>query len=224
MNIDKNWFYRLSEIYENNIILGNNIKITIFDDLNKDVKIDIWEWTILNFIWLMDSSKSQKILFNQDKILSQLNTRYLLISENNELKSKIESNINWNNCLSDVKILSIAWENWFIDIDWIIKIWHGIKKVKWNLWEENIFLWETWKIKWIPTLLVRSDDVEASHSCKIEKISEDELFYLRSRWIDKQESIRWMLKAKIRTLFDILKKEDEIFFDEQLKKILKKIN
>ncbi|MBT3727553.1 hypothetical protein HOG21_08115 [bacterium] len=33
----------------------------------------------------------------------------------------------------------------------------------------------------MPTLLVRSDDVKASHSCKMERISDEKLFYLRSR-------------------------------------------
>ncbi|MGB2111461.1 MAG: SufD family Fe-S cluster assembly protein [Patescibacteria group bacterium] len=52
-----------------------------------------------------------------------------------------------------------------------------------------------------PTLLVRSNDVQAGHGCNIEKISDEKLFYLRSRGVDKQNALTMMVIAYIETIF-----------------------
>jgi len=150
--------------------------------------------------------------------------RYLIYSDHpEENKIKIRSEISWNNNSSDVKILSIVWENWNINLDWIVKIWENIKGVKWKLIEENIFLWEKWKIRWIPSLIVESNDVEASHACKIEKISDEQLFYLRSRWIWKDNALSMIISAKIFDLFKCLNMINKEFYEELIDNILKRI-
>ena len=75
-------------------------------------------------------------------------------------------------------------------------------------------------MKWIPTLLVRSDDVEASHSCKIEKISEKNLFYLKSRWIDEKDAHILLLEANVKSIFSCLSMIDNIFYESLINKIV----
>lgn len=226
MKIEKNWFYKLSEIYSKEITIWDNLLVSIFDDLNKDLNIEIWENSRLEFYWLINKAWDTKVKFFQNKINSKLKVRYLLISKdslNNSIKSMIFSSLWADYTKSDIRILSLALNDWFIDLDWIIEIDKWIKKVDWNLIEENLFLWESWKIKWIPTLLVWSSDVKASHSCKMERISDDKLFYLRSRGVWKENALIMMIEAKIVDLFSCISMLDREFYDKLIRNILEEI-
>ncbi|MDR1945111.1 MAG: SufD family Fe-S cluster assembly protein [Candidatus Peribacteria bacterium] len=52
-----------------------------------------------------------------------------------------------------------------------------------------------------PKLLVESNDVKASHSCKVERINNNKIFYLKSRGINENEAIKLLLEANIKSLF-----------------------
>ena len=223
MKITKSWFYKTSELGESEIIVVDNLAITIFDDLNTSLDMSIWENSYVEFFWFSCNS-TQDINIVQKRVWSKLHFRYLIYSDKSiDNKIKISSEIFSNKVLSDVKILSIAWENGNINLDWIIKINSWVNWVKAKLIEENLFLWNKWKICWIPTLLVESNDVEASHACKIERISDDKLFYLRSRWVWKENAMRMIIEAKVFDLFKCLSMIDNKFYDELIERILEKI-
>jgi len=254
MNIIKNWFYKLSEILNNDeennsIIINDNLVVAMFDDLwipdnfslfqrkrpegstlgvspqgEGLINIKIWEKSRVEFYWILDNTGDKTINFIQNKELSNLSVRYLLLSKNNErIKVKICSEISASNSKSDIHILSIIWNDWFVDLDGIIKINELIEKVDAKLLEENLFLWDTWKVKWIPTLLVRSNDVKASHACRIERISDEKLFYLRSRWIWRYNALYMMIESYISSMFMCISMMDEKFYTELFENIIKKI-
>ena len=62
--------------------------------------------------------------------------------------------------------------------------------------EENIFLGENGVIKWIPSLLVATKDVKASHALKIEKISDDDLGIEYEEGL-KKENVDYLYKKKL---------------------------
>lgn len=229
MNITKNWFYKLSEFKTNNIIIGDNIIVSLFDDLNENINIEIWENSMLDFFGFHESNSvknysTSKINVKQRKRGSKLKINYLILwNKDSEIKKDIISNIESSDTKSDINILSIIMNDWFVDLNWVIKIGDWIKKVDWNLIEENLFLGDTWKINAIPTLLVRSDDVKASHACKMERISDEKLFYLRSRWVDKKNALSMMIEAKIKSLFSCISMLDNTFYEELVDKIIKKV-
>lgn len=224
MLIEKNWFYKFDQENYDEIIISKWVIASIFFNWDKGLKIYLQENSSLEFFSYFSYSQNSEIEFFQKFDNSKLKIRSLIFSRDNSIKTKIYSKISSNNSSSDIKILSLVSDNWNIDLDWIVEIDSWYKKIKWYLVEKNLFLWNTWKIRWIPTLLVRSDDVEAGHSCTIEKISNDELFYLRSRWIDKWNAISLILDSKVNSIFSCLWMYDKIFFDELLEKISKKIN
>ncbi len=237
MRITKNWFYKLSELVPKlwfqepilreeiiNINVDDNIIVMFFDDLNQNIDMKIWENSRVEFYWVIENIDNFNINFLQNKKSSNLIVRYLLLSKNNEkIKTKIYSKLSSNNTKSDIHIISIVWNDWFIDLDWIIEIDKNIEKVDWKLLEENIFLWTTWKVKWLPTLLVRSNDVKASHACRIERINDEKIFYLRSRWIWKENSIFMMIESYILTMFKCISMVDKLFYKELLENIIKKV-
>ncbi len=223
-NITKNWFYKLSEFKTDKITVENDLIVSLFDDLNNNLDIEIWENSRVEFYSILEDREDFRINFIQNKQKSDLKVNYLLLSKDNiKLKAKIYSELSADFVKSDVQIISIIWNIWFIDLDWIIQINEWIKKVDANLVEDNLFIGNTWKIKWIPTLLVRSDDVKASHACKMERISDEKLFYLRSRGIDKENALSVMIEAKIKSLFLCISMLDNDFYEELIEDILEKI-
>lgn len=225
MLINKNWFYKLSEFEDSKIIVDKWIVASFYDDWSKKIDVELLENSIVDFFWLYKNEWDYWINFIQTENNSKLKVNYLLLSSKQWiLKSKIYSKISSDNCSSDVKIISMVWDSWNIDLDWIIEIDKWIKKIKGHLIENNLFLWDSWKIKWIPTLLVRSDDVEASHACKIERISDDKLFYLRSRWVWKDNALNLILEANIKSIFSCISMIDNDFYEKLYSEILKNLN
>lgn len=221
MIIKENWFYDISDILDLEIVISKWVTVWIYDSWINNKKIFLEENSFLDFFSFLENKDNHKIEFFQNEDNSILNVKYLLFSKNDEvIKSKIYSKISSSYSKSDVKILSLIWDKGNIDLDWVIEIDSGFEKIIWHLKEENLFLGETWKMKWIPTLLVRSDDVEASHSCKIEKISEKNLFYLKSRWIDEKDSRILLLEANVKSIFSCLSMIDNIFYESLINKIV----
>ena len=221
MIIKENWFYDISDILDLEIVISKWITVWIYDSWINNKKIFLEENSFLDFFSFLENKDNHKIEFFQNENNSILNVKYLLFSKNDEvIKSKIYSKISSSYSKSDVKILSLIWNKGNIDLDWVIEIDSGFEKIVWHLLEENLFLWNSWKIKWIPTLLVRSDDVEASHSCKIEKISEKNLFYLKSRWIDEKDAHILLLEANVKSIFSCLSMIDNIFYESLINKIV----
>jgi hypothetical protein len=237
MNIQKNGFYKLSEFKTKKLIIEDNLSVIIFDDwvfyplLGGDawkaeggININIWENSRVEFYWLLEKLEDYKINFIQNKNNSVLLIRYLLLSkDNNKLKTRIYSELAASFVKSNIHIISIVWNEGFIDIDWIIQINKDLTKAEWSLIEENLFLGNTWKVNGKPTLLVRSADVKASHACKMEKISDEKLFYLRSRWVWKENALTMMIDAKIIKLFTCLSMVDKNFYEKLVEKVIEKI-
>lgn len=221
MIIKENWFYDISDILDLEIVISKWITVWIYDSWINNKKIFLEENSFLDFFSFLENKDNHKIEFFQNENNSILNVKYLLFSKNDEIiKSKIYSKISSSYSKSDVKILSLIWNKGNIDLDWVIEIDYGFEKIIWHLKEENLFLSETWKMKWIPTLLVRSDDVEASHACKIEKISEKKLFYLKSRGIDEKNAYILLLEANVKSMFSCLSMIDNIFYESLINKIV----
>ena len=148
MKITKNWFYKLSEFKTNKIFIDKNLVVSIFDDLNKDINIELWENSRVEYFWFVEKSDDLKVNFIQNEVNSKLSIKYLLFSKwENKIKAKIYSWISASYSISEVKILSIIWEKWFVDLDWVIDIMSWVEKVYWDLQEENLFLWDNAKAK-----------------------------------------------------------------------------
>ena len=224
--IIENWFFKILEFSDEIEILEveNGLKIAIFDDSENIKKIILGENCFLEYFSFFEGEKNleKNIIISGKNSCAEIKS--FLISGNEEkLKAKISGEIEASNSKINSRIISIAKENGNIDLDWIIKIGENVEKVEWYLKEENIFLWEKASIVWIPTLLVRSDDVKAKHSCSIEKISDSKLFYLRSRWIKKNNALQMMIEGYIFDLFKCLNMIEWEFYEKLILKIKKKL-
>ncbi len=223
MQITKSWFYNLEDFWEiSRFEISDWLKIIALDNWKTSKEIIVWKDVDLKICWFLEKEENYEIVFRQVWEKSNLEVNYLNLAKNSEkIKAKIHSKIESNFSQSDVFVSSICWDNWEVDLDWIIELAPNFRKMAWHLTEENIFLWDKGRVRWIPALLVKSNEVEASHACKIEKISEEDLFYLRSRWIDKQNASFILVESKVKNIFKNM--ENEEIYPYLIEKILWKI-
>ena len=223
MQITKSWFYNLEDFWEiSRFEISDWLKIIALDNWKTSKEIIVWKDVDLKICWFLEKEENYEIVFRQIWEKSNLEVNYLNLAKDSEkIKAKIHSKIESNFSQSDVFVSSICWDNWEVDLDWIIELAPNFRKMAWHLTEENIFLWDKGRVRWILALLVKSNEVEASHACKIEKISEEDLFYLRSRWIDKQNASFILVESKVKNIFKNM--ENEEIYPDLIEKILWKI-
>ena len=222
MNITKNWFYKTSELWENTSI-WDDLVVFIFDDGYILKNITLWKNTRAEYF----SFFSEESIFEKRILLSGENSyckvHSLVFAQEKTVDCKIIWEVTANESKIDMRIISFAGKDGKIKIDGVLQVNHSTKKVWGTLNEENIFLWDYGRISGFPTLLVATNDVEASHSCKMEKISDEKLFYLRSKWVPKEQSLSMMIEAKVVHLFQCLSMVDREFYDSLIERVLEKI-
>lgn len=222
MKIEVSWFYDIS-LQEEEIIIGEDLGVALYDESGCTKNVTVWSWTTLNFFgyyfWEKTSEKNITVVWNNVKSY----VKVFNFSKGEKLKIKLTWEVHSSSSLLDIDIVSLIAEGGNIDLDGILKISKNIEKIEWYLREKNIFLWDTWSVRWVPTLLVASNDVKASHSCNIEKISDEKLFYMRSRGIPEKESISFFIESYIQQIFICMKNINPMFYEELVEKIQKKV-
>jgi Fe-S cluster assembly protein SufB len=140
----------------------------------------------------------------------------LLATADEKLKTAIHSTLTASHTTSNIHILSLVGESGIIEINGTVQIDANISQVKGHILEENIFLGSKGNIRGIPSLLVHSDDVEAGHAARIERVSDEKLYYLRARWIPKDDATVMMIESAVASLFEGL---GEKYQEEVMEKV-----
>ncbi|EKE28320.1 MAG: hypothetical protein ACD_3C00079G0006 [uncultured bacterium (gcode 4)] len=215
-------FYQIKKDETYDIMTATWGNVVIFDDSSSDeeIKISLWEGSKLMYFWFFrNNSKILKI--RQDSLNSHSELSILNLVKNAKKENRISAIINANGSSSKINILSIIWSLWDMRTDSSITVSKWTKKWIANLKQENILIWDTAKVAWIPALYVHSDDAAATHSMKIEKMKDEDLFYLTSRWIDNSSASAIMLSGKVSSLFSGYAGNKDFLF-EALDNFLKK--
>lgn len=200
--------------------------------MEKDnILINKWEESQI-FDKIFEKNLNKKIILDSDS-----NLKYLIISSwsNIDLEfsssgdganfeiygiffSKNKDTIKWNisvllsnnNAKANVYLLSLMWDDAIIKVKWSVDIGKWIKWVSGYLLEENVVLGKKIKINTLPILNVASNDVRAWHWAKVQKLDNEKLFYMTSKWLSSSKSkeiiVKWYINY-ILEKFDILEKE-----------------
>ncbi len=118
---------------------------------------------------------------------------------------------------SEMFLLSLAGDHAQINIDGGVYIGPGIEKPAGHLTEKNIILGKNTKVDSLPFLDVHSNDVQASHGASIDKLSENDLFYMRAKWLTRQESWYLMVQWYIDHILTHFNEETELHDIAELK-------
>ncbi|MDD2487326.1 MAG: SufD family Fe-S cluster assembly protein [Candidatus Gracilibacteria bacterium] len=209
MMITKSGFYFTSGTESEKIEIGENIQVDIFDDSLKIKTITVGKGSVLNIFSCINSKADLEIFHEYN---SRSNINLLVLGSENNTKIKIYSIIENDGSESNLNMVSLVNNEDSIEIDSKIIINKGVKGSSGNIKQNNIFLGEKGSIRSIPGLKIASNESKSSHSMKIEKISDEKLFYLRSRGIDKENAVLIMLESLFDSCFKNL--NDDIFKNE----------
>ncbi|MEI8091697.1 MAG: SufD family Fe-S cluster assembly protein [bacterium] len=108
--------------------------------------------------------------------------------EKKETKAKINFNITHSHTQAQLHLISFIQDERKVETDGAINISENIQKVQSHLLEENIILGKNISIKAKPILNIASNDVQASHGAKIEKIDAEKLLYMTSRGLTPEQA------------------------------------
>lgn len=140
----------------------------------------------------------------------------LLATADEKLTTTMHSTLQSSQTVSNIHILSLVGESGIIELNGTVQIDANISGVKGHILEENIFLGSKGNIRGIPSLLVHSDDVEAWHAARIERVSDEKLYYLRARGIPKDDATVMMIESAVAGLFEGL---DEWYREQSLERV-----
>jgi len=213
MKIQKNWFYILNDMSDSNIEIWEWIYAFVFlNETEKSFIFNLKKKSRLDYFGFFSKKSSSKIEFNQVEDNSLLNVKQMFFNHKVDLTSNVKSVINSNNSNSFINIISIIKDK-KLSIDSSIEIEQWLIWVEANLKQKNIFIWESWSVRGLPKLNVKSFSVKASHSCKVERINDEVLFYLKSRGISENKAILMLIESYFLKNFKCLKMMDEIVYN-----------
>lgn len=195
--------------------------VVVYDQTKENTaltrKIVVTHNTKLTWYGVVSGSSDYSLQFvteSGDTIVRML----LLATRDEKLKTNIHSALSSSHTATNIHILSLVGESGIIELNGTVQIDAHIAKVKGHILEENIFLGSKGSIRGIPSLLVHSDDVEAGHAARIERVSDEKLYYLRSRGIPKDDATVMMIESAVRNLFSDLETK---YQPEIMEKVMK---
>lgn len=171
--------------------------VYVYHDHLQDQDIDIQQDTELSVV-AIDSKLDHRYNISG---WSKLDLRVIMLSTKQDSTTNIDVLLDQVWSQADVYILNFVISNKQTKIDGKIRIWSNWKDTSWHLLEENIILSDSGNIHTIPILDVKNNQVSASHGAKITRFDTEKIFYLTSRWLDRQQSIQLLIKSYIDNIF-----------------------
>lgn len=198
---------------DNNILISKWKNSQIIDKI-------FWNCLNKNIILETDSKLKYLLISNWSDIdlnisscwaMVDLEIYGIFLSKDNEVVQwNISVNLKDNWAKANVYLLSLMGDAAVVKVKWNINIDKWIKWVTGYLLEENIVLWKGMKVNTSPILNVYSNDVSAWHWARIQRLDNEKLFYMMSKWLSDVKSkeiiIRWYINY-ILDKFDLLEKE-----------------
>lgn len=208
-------------------IIPNNISISESGTYSYDCTGQTWTnhitvhgWdavSIYCFVYDADIVLHIDLLSSHTKVLV-----WVIVVSAKWIKSSlnISGNIKSSYSIMDIYALSLLWDNAHAEVNGGVIIAPDIIQTEWYLSEENILLGKKIRIKSLPMLDVRSNDVKASHGAKIDRLDEQKLFYLTAKWLPQSQAERLMIQSYIQKALDHASVEEWESIIEHIFKIL----
>jgi len=200
-NCDYNLYYENCNNINFEIKLLDNVYVKLFEymidsNINSNITYNISDnATLLLFKFYSNESVRENVVVNLNGYMSKLNYNFSNICINNEIYN-ITINHNNSNSISDVNNKSICLENGKIEFNINTKVDKG--NIKCNLNQDTkIINFKDNNSIIKPNMYINEEDIEARHSSVIGNFSEEELFYLMTRGIDYNSSIKLLVKGYI---------------------------
>jgi Fe-S cluster assembly protein SufD len=195
-------------------ITKDSTLIEVFSDTQETKTINVSDSVHFQYLAILKENAKIDLNIYGSGSWSKITLKVLCIGNaHHHIQSNILVSLDANQTQADVYILSLMKEGSDIHIHGNITISPNIIKTTGHLLEETLILWEHIKIRTAPILDVRSNDVSASHGCRIERLDPKRLFYMQSRGLNHSESQSLILDGYINSLFEWFEENEEIMKD-----------
>lgn len=191
-------------------------EIAIFSWWEGKKKIRIEEWASLKYLFIC--SEKTELTLEIETWGHEANIvikGIFLWKDASKVISRLKVDLRHDRGQANVHLVSFLQEGSDCQIDGNIIIGRWTKWCDGHLLEENILLGEKMKIKTLPMLDVRSDDVTASHGAKIERLDDKKLFYMQAKGIPKQEAKKLLIQWYFENLFQLISHDVCVYCDER---------
>lgn len=201
-----------------------------FTDIAWSKMINVWSEGICKYVAIVKWDVDLDLIINTSWEKADIHVHVLVLwSATSKIRVNCHAHLLHNNSQANIHMISLLPSGSDVDIDGWVDLHKWLHKISWHLLEENVLLGDSVKIKTLPMLDVHSNDVSASHGCRIERLDPKKMFYLQSRWLSKQEAttlmIEWLVETMVwvleeDTLSDLDKKTLETIKESSLKYVL----
>ena len=181
IEVDGNSEITMKEKSKATIIIQNNANV--ISTVNSDASLHIK-------IFTRDANQITQNITSHIKGESATSNIDLVVhgKGNEAYELSVKNIFDAKNGKGNINIRGVAEENVRMKIDGMIEITKKGSGTEAYLTEKILMLDHTAKVDAVPRLEIKTNDVKASHSATITKISEEDLFYFASRGISKKES------------------------------------
>jgi len=200
-NCDYNVYYENCSNIKLEIKVLDNVYIKLFEymcdlEIESNITYNISDnATLLLFKFYSNKKAKENIIVNLNGYMSRISYNFSNICTKEEIYNFV-INHNNSNSISDVSNKSICLDNGKIEfnIDTIVK--KGNTQCNMNQDTKIVNLGDNRSVI-RPNMYVSEDDVEARHASVIGNFNEEELFYLMTRGINYNDSIKLLVKGYI---------------------------
>lgn len=207
-------------------VIGSTTNIYDFSS-DKDINVFVDENSTVNY-YVINSKNSNRIfnvcgtlnlvsislIKNEENLKVNLNTKNAVLSVKNlvianGVKSTFTQNAihNETNTFSNVENVGISFNGGNITFDTTGKIEKGMAKSKCSQLSRGIVMDNISTVTAKPILLIDEYDCFANHGASIGKMSDEDLFYLMSRGLTKDEAFLLILQGMVRPFVDNIPNE-----------------
>lgn len=198
------------------IILKPNVKCTmvmyLYENINCECNFNINIGENSEFILYSIITTENKIDFKVKCLMDNINSKF-----NNMTVVLAKNNAVYHSCIdilhtskytsSNVDVYAIADNNASVVLDNNAKINKGCEKTIVKQKAKGLTLSKNSKIKALPNLYIDEYDVVANHAASIGSINPDDLFYLMSRGLSKEEASKIIIMGFINPLISCIDDE-----------------
>ena len=204
-------------------------KLTIIDRLDEDYSVTVKKKGEQTFFIFLTDDKSQsgeiKILMDAKDIKIQILGIILGSGKNIISLTTLQDHIA-STSVSNLFIKSILFDEAKLNYEGIIRIRKNAQKSNAYQKNQNIIMSEKAWVNTRPSLEILADDVRCTHGATIGKIDQNQLYYLSTRGLSRNQSTRLILAGFYREVLDRIpdnkiKQKLVTIVERKLDKILK---
>ncbi len=194
-----------------------NIKVSRYATLNinvicantHDINIELDENAKVTFLGITLGECVENLNVNLNGFKAHVDVKYLALLKSTKATLNTTINHNFKETYSNVYNVGVSLIDAHITFNTLSKIFKGMAKSEASQLTRGIMMEKNSIITSEPILKIDEFDIKANHGTALGRMSDDELFYLMSRGLSKEDSYKLILNGLINPILS------DIFIDEE---------